>query len=221
VTDVPAITRLLTGAAGWFLRSAGDAGATDAAPGRAAIRPSPSPAMAVLSERAGGLPVGACVALALAGSGVALVACWPPDDRPGLAPPAVPAARRLAGSLEARGVRARAAGRLVVASLPEPETEAAEALRRIDAAAAVARVLVLAGARAGTWDDVLLGSDAVLVDGSDPAVVRLAVERLVDQGVPARALDRLAPRPVRALAAAGLALPGALRPLRAALAEAT
>jgi hypothetical protein len=220
-----ALDRLLAGAADWFLRPDGEADRVRPAPSaarhhRATTRRLPVRSIAVLTEPQCGLAVGATVALALAGSAVALVAVWPAEARLGLAAPAVPAARRLAVSLSARAIEARAVGRIVVAGLPHDETEAVDALRRADAASDVTRVLVLAGARGDDWDGVLLSADAVLVHGSDPSLVGLAVERLARTGASAHALETRLPRPVRALAAAGLALPGALRPLRLTLAEA-
>jgi hypothetical protein len=99
-----------------------------------------------------------------------------------------------------------------VAALPADELEAVDRLRRIDGVAgAAARVLVLAGARGPAWEGELLARDAVLVDGDDDVLVAFAVQRLVAQGANARPLGQLPPRPVRALAAVGLAVPGALR----------
>lgn len=214
-------SRSLATAAGWFVRPAvpTDAGAPGS-PGLAE-RSSPAPTgvggplVAVLGEDPVPLSVGAAVALALAGPGIGLLSCWPASSPPRVAAPAVRSARRLAGSLLSRGLEVRAAGRLVVLALPPAADAAVDAVRRAESAdGAAARVLVLVGARTDTWDGALLSRDTVLVHGGDPAVADLAVARLVEQGADARSLRILPARPILALAAAGLALPGTLGPIR-------
>jgi hypothetical protein len=197
--------------------------------------------LALLSRGRGALGRGAAIALAGAGSGVAVLGFWSPEEptaaRVGASPPssfdgpdrtsdarrvgglALPAARRTVASLQARGLTARAAGRLVVVELPGAQEAAVEGWWRVRAAVAdtVATVLLIAGARGAGWDDVLRGSDRVLVDGGDGALVALAVAQLTELGATAQALDGVPSGAVRALALAGLALPGTLRSLRSTL----
>jgi hypothetical protein len=131
---------------------------------------------------------------------------------PQTAPFASRAARRLAAALAARDVTAAACGRAVHVALPADADEALAVARRAAAAAGDAPgVLVRGGPRPDAFDAVLAEQDRVLVltrPGTDAAVGGLAVA-----GLPADArAHAIALRPAgRALAAAGLAVPAALR----------
>ena len=130
-------------------------------------------------------------------------------DGPGRVP-ALPAARRLAAALAARGHDARAAGRLVVVRLPAQPDEAAVQARRATAAAGSApTVLALGGPRVAALDALLDEQDLVVVaapSGTDPALARLALAGL--QTATARACVCEVPpaHPARTVAAAGLTL---------------
>jgi hypothetical protein len=139
--------------------------------------------------------------------------------------PALPAARRLAVALAARGHDARAAGRLAVVWLDGSDEEAALTARRVLAAAGAApTVLALGGPRTAAFDDLLAEQDLVVVgtrSGADPVLTRLAVAGLGGGGR-ACACEVPATPPARALASAGVTLlPSARRALAGAVAELT
>jgi hypothetical protein len=220
---------------GWFVHPADDGpsthqpAATDRPETRgqrssrargAARAPLPS-TVALLATGRGARGHGAAVALAAARRGVATVAFWGGDAAEQAAgAPAVPAARRLARSLGARDVSARARGRLVVVALPAEATAAVAAWRRAEAASAdVPCMLVLLAARGPEWDAVLAEPDLVLVHGGDGDLVELAVDRLTESAATAARLDPPPSLTTRVLAMAGIALPGTLSSLRAALAH--
>src|SRR5439155_1530595 len=121
--------------------------------------------------------------------------------------------RRLAASLTARDLPARAAGRLVTAGLRGDDGAAAAAAGRLTAAVAGAPVvLAVGGPRGAAWDRVLAGCDLVAVHSADAVLAQLAAERLAEQG--ARAITIAIPGvAARRLARAGLALPGVSGPL--------
>ena len=130
-------------------------------------------------------------------------------------PPAGRGARRLATALSARGVDALACGRSAVVALPADPDDALRTLARATAAAGAAPVvLVLGGPRAAAFDDVLAGQDRLLVvtrPGAEATIGALALAGL-PAGGPSHAACVLALGPfARALAAAGLATPAALR----------
>lgn len=185
-------------------------------------RPASSPAAALPTDRAAEVAVlagpgaagalAATLALRMTG-GTAVVGCWTGEGatlasaRPPL--PALPAARRLATSLTARGLPARASGRLVTVALPVDEREAAAAATRLAAAVGDAPlVFAVGGPRRDAWDQVLVDCDLVGVHADDPALADLAVERLAEQGADAVRLSALPTRLARSFAQAGLALPG-------------
>jgi hypothetical protein len=154
---------------------------------------------------------------ARAGCGLACV--WPGLEaprRPELRAASGRAARRLAAALEGRGLAADPCGRAVVVALDrDPAAALAGAGRAAAVAADAPAVLVLGGPRPAAFDTLLAEQDRLLVltrPATDPAVAGLALAGLPDGGA-AGALTR----PValgaagRALAAAGLAVPGALR----------
>jgi hypothetical protein len=138
-----------------------------------------------------------------------------PHRHPDARPPAGRGARRLAAALEGRGLDALACGRAAVVALPADPEDAVRAVARATAAAGPApAVLVLGGPRAAAFDAVLAGHDRLVVvtrPGADAAVGALALAGLPAAGVPHTGCA-LGLRPVaRALAAAGLATPPALR----------
>ena len=190
----------------------------------AAPRPAQSaPAVAVLAPPADAAALGAALALALARdrrAPAAVVCVWSAAQarRSGRAP-ARPAAARLATSLAGRGHDARATGRIVLVRLADADEDAAsESLRVRAAAGAAPTVLALAGPRAAAFDVALAAQDLVVVavpPTADPELAQLAVI-----GFDRAVVCPLPPAdPVRALAAAGLALlPAARRALAAPVA---
>jgi hypothetical protein len=80
-------------------------------------------------------------------------------------------------------------------------------------------MLVLLAARGPEWDAVLAEPDLVLVHGGDGDLVELAVDRLAESAATAARLDPAPSLTTRVLAMAGIALPGTLSSLRAALAQ--
>jgi len=135
--------------------------------------------------------------------------------------PALPAARRLASGLAARGHDAVGAGRLVTVRLPAACDDAATEARRVAAAAAsagaVPTVLALGGPRVAAFDALLAEQDLVVVatrSGAAPTLARLAVEGLAAEAVYACACEVPRTPQARALAQAGLMLlPSARRAL--------
>lgn len=200
----------MSAVARWFVRPAGEAHAADGA-GRArrAAREAP-PALAIVAAGSAALPAAAAAALRHAGGGPVVLCCWRvAGAERARSAAALPSARRLAASLRARGLDAVAAGRLARAALPADDAQAVAALRRAEAACGDAPcVPVVGGPRGEAWDAVLAERDLVLVHGDDPAVVRVAVERLASERCAAAPLGSVPPRPLRALAVAGLMLPG-------------
>lgn len=182
-------------------------------------------ALAVICAGADAQALGAAVGLAATrGHGsCALVLTWvgrpcPPVQL--VAPPRA-AALRLAARLVARGVEARAAGRLVHASLPADEDRAATLARRATAAAGDATtVLVVGGPRTAALDDALAERDRVVVvtsPGSEPGIAELA-GAAIPVPPPSVVSCTLSPGIAgRSLAAAGFglvpSLRSALRPL--------
>ena len=211
-----------------------------AAPERDAIdQPTPPDHLAitdaiVLAADVAAVPVGAACAgelRARARAGAALLCVWHPtvepadelelpwdgadDDRPPSTPAGAttPAARRLAGRLEARGLEATARGRLAWLRLePEPSNAATQA-RRCLAIAEAPVVIAVAGPRDAAFEPLIAEAGlvlAVLPVGADPAL-----RELVSAGLPSRAGAIVAPLrsgPPRWAAMAGL---GRLRSLGA------
>lgn len=212
--------RVMAGAGAWLLRPRVEGApvvargfAAPVAP--AAVPAAGEPSLAVLAapELAGAL--GAALALGAAGGGVALLAGWRTRRAPVPALPPVRAARRLAGALRERGLAAEASARLVVVRLPDDDVEAVDALRRADALpGAAARVAALGGARGDAWDGVLLSRDEVVLHGADADLVGVAAQRLRGLGADVRVLSRAPNVALRALAGAGVVVPGTGRALR-------
>lgn len=196
-------------------------------------RPSRSPApsaattLAVVCAASDARPLGAAVALAAARarrSPCALVATWTGAPNPSLelVGPSSMAARRLAASLDARGLNGHPAGRLVHVPLPVAESEAAAlAKRAIAAARAAPAVLVVGGPRTAGFDDVLAGSDLAVVvtpADSEPLIAELAC-----RAMPLPAVVACTPSlgiAGRTLAAAGICLVPSLRAALRPVAEA-
>jgi hypothetical protein len=203
--------------AGWFLHPAG-ARAEERVARR--LVPIEEPVVLVGGDGAA-LGLGAVLALAIASDGVAVVACWrvagAERRRSGVA---VGKARRRVAALEARGVDATAAGRLVVVALPPDAAQAVALLQRVENACGTAVcVPVLGGARGTEWDAVLQQRGAAVLHGADPAVLELAARGLAEQGVRAQLLDRAPSLFARTMAVGGWRPPGA-RALRGAVAGA-
>jgi hypothetical protein len=148
----------------------------------------------------------------------ALVCVWTgphPRRRPDPRAPASRAARRLTVALVARGLDATARARAAVVALPAEPADAVAATARAGAAAGShPTVLVLAGPRPSSFDELLAHQDRVLVltrPGADPKVASLAVAGIPSTGATATAHAVGLGPAARALAAAGLAVPAALR----------
>jgi hypothetical protein len=155
---------------------------------------------------------------ARAGAAAALVCLW----RPGLGPPAdelehrsgppagatTPAARRLADTLDAEGLRATACGRLAWLALPDDAAEAAPVLRQglpVAEAAGVPVVIAVAGPRPATLEPLLAIAElglAVLPAEADEALRELTLTGL--PGATRRIVAPLPPGPPRWAALAGL-----------------
>jgi hypothetical protein len=194
---------------------------------RAQTAPRAYTAVAALTGAADACALGAALGLALARVHrvpMAAVCVWIGGSaaRPPSRAPALPAARRLAAGLCARGHDARASGRLVLVALGGPDEAAAtEARHALTAADAVPAVLAIGGPRTGAFDGLLADQDLVVVGtrtGVDPVLTRLAVAGLAG-GVRACACD-VPSHCARALASAGLVLlPSARRGLAPVLEE--
>ena len=176
--------------------------------GATALLPPPGLILLAPADEAGAL--GAGLALRSTG-GTALLAVWTGRELAPTAPAAfrTPAASRLGRSLEARGLTARAAGRLVTAALPAGEPVSAAAARRL-LALDVPLVLAVGGPRAGAWDALLRECGSVLVHARSDDVADLAIGRLAEQGIAGTRLGTPPGGLARAFARAGLALPGGL-----------
>ena len=187
-----------------------------------------SPTVAVLAAPPDAPALGAAVGLALARrrrAPVVAVCLWSPGQSALRAwrAPALPAARRLAAGLAARGYDARAAGRLAVVRLAGCDEEAAVAARRVLAAASAApAVLALGGPRVAAFDALLAEQDLVVVGTrgrSDPVLTRLAVAGLAG-AARVCACEVPAAHPARSLATAGVALlPSAWRAMAGPVGE--
>jgi hypothetical protein len=192
-------------------------------------RPQPAPpAVAVLAAAADAPALGAALALALVQrrrAPVVALCMWTAEQQAGppWRAPALPAARRLAARLAARGYDARPAGRLAVVRLTGSDDDAALAARRaLSATGAAPAVLALGAPRTAAFDELLAEQDLVVVGartGADPVLTRLAVAGLAG-AVRACACEVPTTHPARSLAAAGVVLlPSARRALAVPLAE--
>jgi hypothetical protein len=165
------------------------------------------------------LPAAAAGAgLAVAGMAPATLVCVhaPGGGRaaPALRAPARPGAARLAASLRARDLEASARGRLALARLPDDRAQLAGAAARALAAAGALPTVLAVAARDDDVDLLLGACDAILVAlpaAAEPALARLALAGAAAL-VPRAAALAIGVDPVeRALAAAGLRAPGAIR----------
>lgn len=192
--------------------------ADEASPRRAAVPPSPvgaaplrlvaaaptAPREVVLGAPAEALAAGVALAAAhrtaAAARPVSVLAVWAAPVPGGL--PAWPAAMRLATRLAGRGLAASATGRLAVVALPEPDDEAAEALRHLLVAGLdLPLVLAVGGARGPALDGLLDRFDGAVLAGLEPALAAVAAVALT---VAAREVPAAGPLD-RGLARAGLA----------------
>jgi hypothetical protein len=175
----------------------------------------PPPCVGVLAAPRHALAVGAAVALAVARplrARRALVCAWPPGPwaQPALQGPARVGARQLRRSLAAREIEATASGKLVRVLLPEPGEQAAAVATRAMGAASAPAVLVLAGPRPESLDELLLRHDAIVVAAdpdADRTLVDLAVATLAGRHPAVSPCTLPLGAVARALAAAGLAAP--------------
>jgi hypothetical protein len=144
----------------------------------------------------------------------AAVCLWPGERRPAVRLPATGAARRTAGRLAARGCETDASARLARAFLPDDPVAAATAAQRVTAAADCPVALGLGGARTPHLDALLTLGDAVILarrPTDSPALARLAEAGLAALRTPVHTCDAPAGAAVRALASAGLVVPGPVR----------
>jgi hypothetical protein len=157
----------------------------------------------------------AALALLLRARGPVVVCAWSAAAQRPSAPPTV-GARRLAASLQARGLDAAATGRLVAVRLDaEPHVAVAEAGRAMAAAGDAPVVTAICGPRDPAFDGLLDGQDVTVVAAGDvpDELVRLGVAALGHKAVAVSSL----PAASRWLARAGLwATPAARRALAAA-----
>jgi hypothetical protein len=175
-----------------------------------------APAAAVCGPEAA--PLACALALILRRRGAAVVCVWGGAQMRGGAPGSA-AGRRLASSLDARGIQARAAGHLVVVSLAEDAATAAGEVARAAAATGDApTVLALCGPREPDFDRVLAAQDvAVVATGDAPdELVRLGVGALEDLARRAVAAPALGAAAAWAAGAGLLATPAARRALATA-----
>jgi hypothetical protein len=127
-------------------------------------------------------------------------------------------ARRLAASLEARGLAVTASGRLVRVRLDDdPHVAAIEAARVAAAAGDAAVVTAICGPREPAFDALLAGQDVTVVAAGDAPeeLVRIGVASLGHRAVAASSVPAL---PAWAARAGICASPAARRALAAALA---
>jgi hypothetical protein len=180
--------------------------------------PAVAPAAAVVGAAAEAAALGAALALVLArrnGSSAAVL-CLAGTSPPAWHAPAVPAARRMCGALRARGLPARASGRLAIVPLAAAASEAALEAGRTFAAAGAgsAAVLVLGGPRDSAFDALLARVDVALaaVPAAAPgSLAALAVAGLEAAGPRTVAAAQPLTGVGSALAAAGVLVPPGVR----------
>lgn len=178
---------------------------------RSVRAPGVAPAIALLCSSVDAVALGSAVALAAARrsrSSIGVAALWRPGASvgAGVTAPPVRRARRLERSLQARDLRAKAAGRLVRVELPaEPEAAIASAARA-EATTDAPMVVVVAGPREAAIDRLLAEHDLLLLaasDGSDP-LLDLTHDSLARLGPRVETIAARVPPLTRALAAWGL-----------------
>ncbi|MEA2245698.1 MAG: hypothetical protein QOH46_227 [Solirubrobacteraceae bacterium] len=137
--------------------------------------------------------------------------------RPDARPLATGATRRLAAALAARGLDSTACGRAVAVALPGDPPDALSTTRRALAAAGAApTIVVLGGPRDAALDALLADQGRVVVltrgvRGADDPLTALALAGLSDVADVSVAEPIVLGAATRAAAAAGVAIPRALR----------
>lgn len=195
------MTGLLARAAAAFVEPATPAVAPAAtAPprgARALVLGRPADALALAAALAGELR-------ARERAATALLVTWPCEPpRPA---PASRAAHRLAARLDARGLEARARGRLAWLALAGTSVAAAAACVRAEAATEGPAVIAVTGPRCAALDALLDECDLVVVvppRDADPALAELAVAGLEGCRAPVVACPPLSGASTRLLALAG------------------
>jgi hypothetical protein len=186
----------------------------------------PAPALAVICAPQDAAILGRAAATELARARRApcvAVAVWTGCEAPAplVTTPASRAARGLAAVLVARGLDARAAGRVVAVVLAAAQGEAAAQAESVFAAAGGApTVLVLGGPRGEPFDAVLALRPRVLVatrPDADPAVAPLAAAEAAGPGAVVAACPVAPGTLARALDRAGLGAPSIRAALRGPL----
>lgn len=193
-------------AVSFLLEPAGDDG------DRVASAPvSPAPArVAVLTAPDDAFSAACAVALALAGSGVAVAASW--GAAGDVQPPAgaLPAAGRQAADLRERGIAAEPAGRLVRVRLAGEEASAAAAFERLAAECEAPIAVALAAPRRDAMSEVLARADRVVVAagrGRPSGLVEAALAEAQMLGHDAFVADLSPAGATRALLTLGYGLP--------------
>ena len=162
-------------------------------------------------------PLACALALLLRRRGPVVACSWHGAARRPQLPPTA-GARRLAASMDARGLSARASGRLVVVTLDaEPSAAAAEAARAAAAAGDAAVVVALCGPRDDAFEDLLAAQDLAVVatEQAPDELVRLGVgslEEIARRALDAPAIGGLTAWRARAGLSAGSAARRALAP---------
>ena len=176
-----------------------------------------APAVALLCRPVDAVALGSAVALAAARRGrssIGVAALWRPGTSTGFGVAAPPAhrARRLVRSLQARDLRASAAGRLVRVELPADPEAAIAAAARAEATTDAPMVVVVAGPREAAMDRLLAEHDLLLVAAREQSrpLVELAEASLARLGPRVETIPANLPPLTRALAVWGLG-PGARR----------
>jgi hypothetical protein len=195
------VSGVLHRAAGFFLAPA-PAERTEAValpPGARAV---------VLGAAEAAVPLAAALAMSLRAGAPALVAVWGGADERARRDAASRGAARLAARLSARGLQARARGRLAWLALPAEPEAAAAAVRRASAIVEGPLVSALAGARPPELEALVAEHDLAIVAANPGSpLARAALARLADAGVAASAQPPLGRGLRRTLALAGLAAP--------------
>jgi hypothetical protein len=197
--------RVLDRAAEWFVAPPaeeprlGPQPTFDAQPMRAVVLGTADDAPPLAAALAGALR-------AVSRAPAAVTAVWSPvpSEPHDPTPLALPASRRLAARLSARGLEASARGRLAWVALPSAPGEAAAAMRRV-AVVDSAVVVAFGGPRSPALDALLPEQDLIVVVAPDPTgpLARSALAGL-EREPGAVVACRPLPRPARLVALAGM-----------------
>lgn len=144
--------------------------------------------------------VAAALALTLGARGPVVVCSWAAADRRA-GVPATMGARRLAASLQGRGLDAAATGRLVLVRLDaDPHVAATEAGRAAAAAGDAPVVTAICGPREPAFDELLARQDITVVAAGETSeeLVRLGLAALGDRAYAAPSLGAAASWAARA-----------------------